>query len=177
MRHLLTNIEGIHMNNYLNQFQKLKEKKFTSSDELLNFFDSLPSISLEEIWGKWKGDVFDGPWNVESLQQINWFGKWFKSNLNAIPAICFNEHNELFSNQLMKGEATMWDVTFRAKTSATMIYDHLPLFDHFRKIDKNTVMGIMSGKPFEGAPNFILEGGYNFFYLERISEFPAKYIS
>jgi len=35
---------------------------------------------------------------------------------------------------------------YRGKTSATMIYDQLPMNDVFRKLDDNTVLGIMDRK-------------------------------
>lgn len=31
-------------------------------------------------------------------------------------------------------------------TAATMVYGRVPAFDHFKKIDKTTLMGIMNGK-------------------------------
>lgn len=34
----------------------------------------------------------------------------------------------------------------RGKLSATMIYDHLPIHDVFRKVDENTVLGLMDYK-------------------------------
>jgi len=35
---------------------------------------------------------------------------------------------------------------YRGKISATMIYDQLPINDMFRKLDDNTVMGVMDNK-------------------------------
>ena len=37
----------------------------------------------------------------------------------------------------------------RGKVSATMIYDGLPINDHFRRIDENTVLGLMDFKGLE----------------------------
>jgi hypothetical protein len=34
----------------------------------------------------------------------------------------------------------------RGKVSATMIYDQLPINDVFRKLDDNTVIGVMDNK-------------------------------
>lgn len=39
--------------------------------------------------------------------------------------------------------ARLRDTVFRGVTSATMIYDHLPIQDIFRKIDDDTVLGAM----------------------------------
>jgi len=48
-------------------------------------------------------------------------------------------------------------VEYRGKVSATMIYDGLPINDHFRKIDDNTVLGLMDFKGLESPFPFVLE--------------------
>ncbi len=40
-------------------------------------------------------------------------------------------------------KATLQQITLRGKTSAAMVYDQLPIRDVFRKVDDNTVMGLM----------------------------------
>lgn len=65
---------------------------------------------------------------------------------------------------------------FRVGLSATMVYDGVPIFDHFRKVDENTVMGVMNGKHVEGRPDIVSDGRYYFFYLERIKEFPVEFV-
>ncbi|SDB92829.1 DUF4334 domain-containing protein [Acinetobacter boissieri] len=159
------------------QFEFLKSKPQNTEEELIQLFDQLPTVSAHQILHRWKGGTFSGEWDSEELKQIGWYGKWFKSLLDAVPIICYNDKGQLFSNQLMQGEATMWDISFRGKVSATMVYDGKPFFDHFRKIDDNTLMGIMSGKPIEGAPESIMQGKYSFFYLEKVDQFPTHYIS
>ena len=53
-------------------------------------------------------------------------------------------------------------VQFRGKLSSCMVYDAQPVFDHFRKVDDRTVMGIMDGK------DQVFDNGKHFyFYLER----------
>jgi hypothetical protein len=49
-------------------------------------------------------------------------------------------------------------------TTATMVYDGQPTHDHFKKIDDNTVMGIMNGK------HVVDDGRYFYFYLERAEQ-------
>ncbi len=51
---------------------------------------------------------------------------------------------------------------FRGELIATMVYDGQPLHDHFKKVDDNTVMGIMNGK------HALKSGQYGYFYLERV---------
>jgi hypothetical protein len=52
-------------------------------------------------------------------------------------------------NSLLKTEesqARLRMMEYRGKVSATMIYDYLPINDAFRKIDENTVLGVMDFK-------------------------------
>lgn len=43
-------------------------------------------------------------------------------------------------------KATLRMTEYRGKTSATMVYDQLPIHDVFRKLDANTVIGVMDCK-------------------------------
>ena len=45
-----------------------------------------------------------------------------------------------------KSQARLRMMEYRNKVTATMIYDHLPINDSFRKIDENTVLGVMDYK-------------------------------
>ncbi|MGF1569324.1 MAG: DUF4334 domain-containing protein [Nodosilinea sp.] len=46
---------------------------------------------------------------------------------------------------------------YRGKTSATMIYDHLPIHDVFRRVDDLTVLGLMDLKGMEQPFFFVLQ--------------------
>jgi hypothetical protein len=58
-----------------------------------------------------------------------------------------------------QSQARLRMMEHRSKVSATMIYDHLPIHDVFRKVDENTLLGLMDYK--ESADPF-------FFVLERV---------
>ncbi|CCQ55939.1 DUF4334 domain-containing protein [Crocosphaera watsonii] len=63
-------------------------------------------------------------------------------------------------NGLMKTEvsqARLRMMEYRGKVTATMVYDYLPINDSFRKIDENTVLGIMDYKSYPQPFFFILE--------------------
>lgn len=45
-----------------------------------------------------------------------------------------------------KSQARLRMMEHRDKISATMIYDHLPIHDVFRKVDENTLLGLMDYK-------------------------------
>jgi hypothetical protein len=62
-----------------------------------------------------------------------------------------------------KSQARLRMMEHRGKISATMIYDHLPIHDVFRKVDENTLLGLMDYK--ESAQPF-------FFTLKREDELP-----
>ncbi|MDX2256169.1 MAG: DUF4334 domain-containing protein [Pseudanabaenaceae cyanobacterium bins.39] len=55
--------------------------------------------------------------------------------------------NNLLSNEQSQARLRMTE--YRNKVSATMIYDRLPINDSFRKIDADTVLGLMD---FKGLP-------------------------
>ena len=55
-----------------------------------------------------------------------------------------------------KSRARLRMTRYRGKTSATMIYDQLPINDVFRKIDKDTVLGAMDFKGMASPFFFVL---------------------
>ncbi|MBD2344123.1 DUF4334 domain-containing protein [Anabaena subtropica] len=63
-------------------------------------------------------------------------------------------------NYLMKtdnSQARLRMMEYRGRVSATMIYDYLPINDYFRKVDENTVLGIMDYKNLPQLYFFILK--------------------
>ncbi|GAB3289409.1 hypothetical protein GCM10027563_26110 [Parasphingorhabdus pacifica] len=57
-------------------------------------------------------------------------------------------------------------VEFRGEVTATMVYDGQPIFDHLKKVDDNTLLGVMNGK--ESAMPLYGEGKPYYFLLERV---------
>lgn len=165
--------------NYKEKFNDLKARtSFEDDSELFAFFDELPPVTVAETLFPWQGGDFKtGHWCSEVLIESNWFGKWFKTPFDSIPLLCYNQDKKLYSNKTMNnGEATVWDLTFRGKTSATMVYDGIPVFDHFRKVDENTLIGVMNGKSIEGRRDVIDNGRYYFFYLEKLDALPTEFV-
>jgi hypothetical protein len=56
-----------------------------------------------------------------------------------------------------KSQARIRMMEYRQKISATMIYDRLPIHDIFRKVDDNTVLGLMDYKDIEQPFFFVLK--------------------
>ncbi|MFJ8187527.1 DUF4334 domain-containing protein [Streptomyces sp. NPDC096105] len=133
--------------------------------ELDAVWAALPTVRPEEILGAWKGGEFDTGHPLNGvLAKAGWYGKTFHSVHDAKPLMCRNEAGELYSDtELGQGEASLWTVEFRGESTATMVYDGRPVFDHFKRVDDSTLLGIMNGK---GVP---AEGPFHYFFLERAS--------
>ena len=58
--------------------------------------------------------------------------------------------------QTQRYTARLRMLTFRGKTSATMIYDRQPICDVFRKVDENTLLGLMDKRDMDTYCFFIL---------------------
>ncbi|EUK19130.1 DUF4334 domain-containing protein [Commensalibacter papalotli (ex Servin-Garciduenas et al. 2014)] len=161
------------------EFTELLSQDHSRNDEqLFNFFDSLLPLTIDDMISKWKGeDINTGHWVSKELVNMNWYGKWYKNQLEAIPLVCFNQQGKLFSEQKFKGEASLWMVEYRGVTTATMVYDGVPIFDHFKKISDNHVLGVMNGKNTSGLPEIIQNGRYYFFHMKRVSNYPTDFIS
>jgi len=61
---------------------------------------------------------------------------------------------KLFKTEESKARVRMME--YRGKLSATMIYDNLPINDIFRKVDDNTLLGLMDWKAMEHPFFFVL---------------------
>ena len=117
--------------------------------ELDQLWSRLDTVRAEDILGSYKGSAFaTGHGLCRALPASNWYGKDFRSITDAKPLICRAEDGTLFSNiELGQGEASLWNIEFRGEVTATMVYDGKDVFDHFKRIDSKSLMGIMNGKP------------------------------
>jgi Domain of unknown function (DUF4334)/GXWXG protein len=132
--------------------------------ELDDFWATLKPLTVAELIGEWKGGAFDTGHPVSRLlAKANWFGKTMKSATDVLPIVCLDEDGQKFNNEkLSKGEASLWIEEFRGELTATMVYDGQPIHDHFKRVDDDTVMGIMNGKA------GLQDGRYGYFYLQRV---------
>lgn len=131
--------------------------------ELDAVWAALETLRPEEMFGAWKGGEFTTGHPVNGmLRKAGWYGKTFVSRTDVQPLVCHGEDGKLFSDKkLGKGEASLWAIEFRGEVTASMVYDGQPVIDHFKRVDANTVMGIMNGK------GGVVDGRYLYFYLER----------
>lgn len=132
------------------------------------FWATLEPASIEDMLGEWKGGEFNTGHRANGfMNRLNWFGKTFHSADDAKPLVCLDVDGNKFSNtEAMNGEASLWMEEFRGEVTASMVYDGQPVHDHFKKVDENTVIGIMNGKKAvdttSGSPRYL------YFYLERV---------
>lgn len=140
------------------------------AQELDEIWEVLETVRPEEILGEWKGGEIDnGHPLCGKLEAAGWYGKTFNSVLDAKPLVMRDKSGQLYSNsELGKGEASLWMVEFRGQSTATMVYDGRPIFDHLKRIDDRTLLGMMNGKSHGDAIFDFPEGAplYSFF-LER----------
>lgn len=147
------------------EFRTLRERVQVDSAELDALWTRLQPVHTDELRsGRWRGFGFDtGHRMYAQLETSGWYGKTFTSVLDVQPLVVRDENGDLVSDvKWGRGEASLWMVEFRGESTATMVYDGLPIFDHFKKVDDDTVMGIMNGKA------MALDGGRHFYFgLER----------
>jgi hypothetical protein len=128
---------------------------------LLEYYDTLAPIDTAFMIGDWDGDVLaTGHDGERQMTLLRWVGKTFHDRDNVDPMVCCNAEGVREANPIL-GQATLRMVEFRGVVTATMVYDKHPIFDHFRKITDNLVMGVMDRKR-DSAPLF--------FYMRRCPE-------
>ncbi|GAB1510886.1 DUF4334 domain-containing protein [Actinophytocola sp. KF-1] len=135
------------------------------TDELDALWADLDVVDVPSILGSWRGFAFPTGHPIEKvLARSRWYGKRFVTAADAKPLICRAEDGSLYSDTASgKGEASLWHVEFRGEVTATMVYDGMPVFDHFKRVDDDTLMGVMNGRP-----DVVLAHGKHFWFgLER----------
>ena len=149
------------------RFEEFKARDTVADSDLDEFWASLEPATVAEMLGDWCGGEFvTGHRANGRLDKAHWYGKTFNSVTDAKPLICLDEQGQKYSNtELMKGEASLWLEEFRGEMVATMVYDGVPIHDHFKRVDDNAVMGIMNGKGALDTSDG--RGRYLYFYLER----------
>lgn len=131
------------------QFEQFKNSK-TKVDfaTLAAFFDQLPEITKEEILGEWKGGYITSgsiiDWSLKDYGVWGWIGKHYHSE-DKVKALMHQFFGFEFNIPII-GQARIREIRFRGKVSAGMIYNYLPIIDHFRRVDDTTLMGAMDLK-------------------------------
>jgi len=126
------------------QYATSQEKiEFTKLEAL---WDALEPVDQDFMLGEWTGGVFNtGHPGEKQLDALKWSGKTFHSFNDVDPIVCSGEGGSRVASPVM-GKATCRMVAYRGAVTATMVYDNHPIFDHFKQIDANRVLGVMDRK-------------------------------
>ena len=57
----------------------------------------------------------------------------------------------------MQPRARLRNLEYRGKTSAALIYDHVPIIDVFRRVDEHTLLGVMDQRDVDQPYFFVLQ--------------------
>ena len=131
------------------RFDALVADPSPATDALDALWSDLPVLDASEMLGAWRGGDFSTGHPASALlTTIGWHGKRFDSLTDGHPLICRGEDGALYSNTRYAGGgySSLWNVEFRGESTATMVYDAMAVLDHFKRVDEDTVMGIMNGK-------------------------------
>jgi hypothetical protein len=117
-----------------------------SLDEVLAFFDSLPPVAEDELLGEWDGGIVaTGHPGEGQLDALRWAGKTFRGRDDVDPIVVHSDDGAREASDVM-GAATIRMVEYRGTVTATMVYDRHPVFDHFRRVSEDTLLGVMDRK-------------------------------
>ncbi|MFD4292436.1 DUF4334 domain-containing protein [Rhodococcus sp. NPDC058532] len=146
--------------NHHERTEELLAAESVDPRDLDRLWAQLPVVGVDELSGRWRGRGFrTGHCTGRLLDTTRWYGKTFGSRVDVQPLICRGENDELFSDVAGgNGEASLWMVEFRGEVTATMVYDGMPVFDHFKRVGEDTLLGVMNGKN-------VLDGGEHFWFV------------
>lgn len=167
--------------------EQIRQTRSTSAASVLQLFDELEPVSLEFMLGRWKGfEIATGHRMDGLLVATGWYGKFFKSPEEVHPLLFYTlNHKSLYAVnpkliplgipfpkskllaycmtllrpilQTRRSAARIRLIAYRGKVTGTMAYDKKAIFDHFVRIDDNTMLGIMDLKGVPEPYCFVLE--------------------
>ncbi|MEM9483876.1 MAG: DUF4334 domain-containing protein [Cyanobacteria bacterium P01_F01_bin.116] len=163
----------------LENCQSILQAGKTTTEKVLQLFDSLEPVNLDFMVSRWQGSGLHTAHPMDGLLEAsNWYGKEFVDPETVHPLLFLTPQGKIIkvapqpmamkwglkmpglksdfvqpllglTTSLLKTEqsqARLRMMEYRGKVSATMIYDYLPINDTFRKVDDNTVLGVMDYK-------------------------------
>lgn len=134
-------------------------------------WDSLPSARVEDISGhRWRGTGLEtGHPMFAMLGQMRWWGKDFTEARKVDPILVTDDSGNVVPDTSATGGggASLWEVSFRGRPTASMVYDRLPVIDHFVVVDTDadgrptTLLAVMNGR------GTVSDGEHFWFVLDR----------
>ena len=118
----------------------------TTLEDAFALFDSLGAVTEDELLGDWVGGLVPtGHPGEAMLDRLRWAGKTFRGRDDVDPIVVLDDAGQRTASDVM-GAATVRMVEFRGVVTATMVYDQHPVFDHFRRLSDETLLGVMDRK-------------------------------
>ncbi|WP_445356160.1 DUF4334 domain-containing protein [Microbulbifer sp. EKSA008] len=157
---------------FLTTLEKLKKLDQVDPQELLEFYDNLSPISINFLIGRWEAQGFNTqhPLQHEMDAGKRWYGKEFIDSETVYPLLCWDSDFKsinaydaplFFRTQQLhittKAQARLRILEHRGKSSATMIYDTIPMHDMMRKVDEDHILGLMERKGMDGRMFFTMK--------------------
>lgn len=138
-------------------------------EEALALFDSLPAVDVGFMRGTWQGREFQTGHPLDGLlASTGWYGKQFIDGESVHPLLFYTEDRKAVfpvdprkwpapelagpvapqraSVGTEQFKARLRMLEFRGRLSATMVYDDRPILDVFRKVDRDTLLGLMDAR-------------------------------
>lgn len=141
------------------QFWNMTYQERITPEEAFNLYDELDAVELEEMFGTWRGFELKTGHPLEgTLEKLHWYGKAFYTPDRVDPLLFYKKNGNIFAADPGKivdkmklvpsdgGEGRIRMVEHRGRITGTLIYDHLPIMDHFRKVSVDVLMGVMDMK-------------------------------
>jgi hypothetical protein len=79
------------------KFQKMRAEINNATDDAFQLFDSLETVSIDFMMGRWKGSGFHTGHTMDgALETFNWYGKEFEDPENVHPLVFKSFGSSLF---------------------------------------------------------------------------------
>ncbi|MEH6821691.1 MAG: DUF4334 domain-containing protein [Dietzia psychralcaliphila] len=147
------------------ELEALRALDTVPTDRVSALWDSLEPARVDDIAGtRWRGTGLDtGHPMFGMLGQMRWWGKDFTNPRKVDPILVTDDSGAVVPDTSATGGggASLWEVSFRGRPCASMVYDRLPVIDHFAVVDPDTLLAVMNGR------GTVQEGEHFWFVLER----------
>ena len=125
--------------------------------EVHALFDALPAVTVDELLGEWEGGLVPtGHPGEGQLDALGWVGKTFRGRDDVDPIVARGADGGREANPVL-GAASIRIVEHRGVSTATMVYDKHPIFDHFRRAGDGLLLGLMDRKGEDRPLAFFLQ--------------------
>ena len=131
--------------------EKGKRLEVVDSALILPLYRQLEAVSIEFMIGNWHGSLFNGQ------SGDGWWGKNMISADLVQPLLFQREDGSVYSNEVW-GLAHLEMATFDDLSPTAMLkYNDKPLYDYFRRVTDDTVIGLTPAAAVGGEADFFFQ--------------------